>query len=135
MRTWSLLLLLLVPAVAFGQDSAATRQAQTMVGRVFNDESVRQMADAIPQGARADFLELMSRPGVKAQLSNALTPIVIKHFTIRELEAQNQFDASEIGQSILKKQLAFENEAKTVLNRELSSAFREFLQGKQSQPK
>jgi hypothetical protein len=135
MRTWSLLLLLLLTSLAFGQEIAATRQAQTMVSRVFNDEVIQQMADAIPQGARADFLELMNRPGVKAQLSSALIPIVAKHFTIRELEAQNQFDSSEIGQSILKKQLAFESEAKAALNRELSSAFREHLRGKQSQPK
>ncbi len=98
MRSWSLLLLLLVTSFAFGQDIAATRLAQT-------------------------------------QLSSALVPIVLKHFTVRELEAQNQFDASEAGQSILKKQLTFENEAKAVLDRELSSAFRELLRSKQSQPK
>jgi len=82
---------------------AAKRYAAVMPIEEVVRDSVQIMAQSIPEKDREKFVELMSNDFEIKELERGTFDSMVKHFTVRELDALTKFYGSPEGQSVKKK--------------------------------
>src|SRR5215510_7900428 len=124
-RTICLLLLAFVCADGSAQDSSeqrmaiASKLAEYELKRVFGDDVIRELAQALPPQSRGDFIAFIGLLEQKEQIARALATAAAQTFTTAELQALLDFNSSPIGQSINSKQALYTRSSLAAMNREM----------------
>ena len=83
--------------------TAAKRYAAVMPIEEMVRDSAQIMAQSISEKDREKFVEIMSNDFEIKELERATLDSMVKHFTVRELDALTKFYGSPEGQSVKKK--------------------------------
>jgi len=94
-------------------------------------DSIRRLAAQMPEDKRRQFEEVMTRLTRRDSINNVTRDSLVKHFTVREIEALTRFYGSLEGQSILKKFSAYMADVAPAIQSEILRAARESGQGQQ----
>jgi hypothetical protein len=88
-------------------------------------DTVRHMAQTIPESQRPEFVQLMTQMIRVDWLNRVMLDLAVKHFTVRELDALARFYGSPHGKSILKKMGPYMGEALPLIQAEVIRAANE----------
>jgi hypothetical protein len=71
------------------------------------EHAIEEIAATLPGAERALFEDMASRHLDMGQLTQAMSAVLVKHFTPDELKAQAVFYSSPLGKSVMSKSAAF----------------------------
>ncbi len=102
--------------------AAAQRYLKAVPPADMVSETVDQVALQVPEGRRVDFKRALAKVVSSERIEKITLDAVVKHFTVREIDALTAFYASPEGKSITKKFGAYLADVMPALQEELKKA-------------
>jgi hypothetical protein len=109
-----------VPDTPANRLAAAQRYLKAVPPMEMVGETLNQLASQIPEERREEFKEALTQVVTSARIEKITMDAIVKHFTVREINALTAFYGSPEGRSISKKFTAYMADVMPAIQQELS---------------
>lgn len=93
-------------------------------------DAIEKMADRLPSGQRETFVEIMTQYVRTDVIKRAAASSMVRHFTVRELNALADFYGSPEGRSAMTKFGAYMADVMPVIQQEMARALQQYKEAR-----